>query len=515
MKVTVESKKGLKTNLKIFVEKKIIEGKISERLLELSKTVNLKGFRPGKVPPDVLKRQFGQAIYGEVLEKVLKETSSKAIEDKKIKVAGQPKVDLKSYGEGKDLDYTLEVDELPSIKLKNLDNIKFTTYEIKVSDEEIDKRINEIAKGQNNFKDKNENKVAEKNDLIVFDYEASIDGKSFEGNKGKNTQIVLGKDLFIKGFDKQLLGTKKNQDKLVTVNLPENYPNKEYVNKDAIFNCKILNIKKPEPIKIDDEFAKNLGAKDLKDLRELINKQIQNQYTMSLDALAKERIMEQIEKDHDLELPENMVNQELQVISQNLKELVKKQIQSQYKMNLDALSKESILNQIEKIHKVDLPDNLIQQELDLITKGLKKEDVDKNKKESEKVAKRRIKLGLILNELAEKNNLKVGEDEIKNEIQKQVQSMPGQEKQVLEYYQKNSSASASLRGSLYEEKIINLIKNESKKIKKIISTKEAEELIKNQHKTHEHTRDHNHDNEPKKVKKTVKTQPKKKKIRKK
>jgi len=463
MKVTVESKKGLKTNLKIFVEKKIIEGKISERLLELSKTVNLKGFRPGKVPPDVLKRQFGQAIYGEVLEKVLKETSSKAIEDKKIKVAGQPKVDLKSYGEGKDLDYTLEVDELPSIKLKNLDNIKFTTYEIKVSDEEIDKRINEIAKGQNNFKDKNENKVAEKNDLIVFDYEASIDGKSFEGNKGKNTQIVLGKDLFIKGFDKQLLGTKKNQDKLVTVNLPENYPNKEYVNKDAIFNCKILNIKKPEPIKIDDEFAKNLGAKDLKDLRELINKQIQNQYTMSLDALAKERIMEQIEKDHDLELPENMVNQELQVISQNLKE----------------------------------------------------EDREKNKKESEKVAKKRIKLGLILNEIGENNNLKVSEEELKNEVNKQIQSMPGQQKQVLEYYKNNPSAAMSLRGAIYEEKVINLIKSKSTQKKKVITSIEADKILKNDFNNKKHSQSAPKKDEVKKPKKTVKSAKKNKKIRKK
>ena len=463
MKVTVESKKGLKTNLKIFVEKKIIEGKISERLLELSKTVNLKGFRPGKVPPDVLKRQFGQAIYGEVLEKVLKETSSKAIEDKKIKVAGQPKVDLKSYGEGKDLDYTLEVDELPSIKLKNLDNIKFTTYEIKVSDEEIDKRINEIAKGQNNFKDKNENKVAEKNDLIVFDYEASIDGKSFEGNKGKNTQIVLGKDLFIKGFDKQLLGTKKNQDKLVTVNLPENYPNKEYVNKDAIFNCKILNIKKPEPIKIDDEFAKNLGAKDLKDLRELINKQIQNQYTMSLDALAKERIMEQIEKDHDLELPENMVNQELQVISQNLKE----------------------------------------------------EDREKNKKESEKVAKKRIKLGLILNEIGENNNLKVSEEELKNEVNKQIQSMPGQQKQVLEYYKNNPSAAMSLRGAIYEEKVINLIKSKSTQKKKVITSIEADKILKNDFNNKKHSQPAPKKDEVKKPKKTVKSAKKNKKIRKK
>lgn len=459
MKVTVESQKGLKTNLKIFVDKKDIEEKIRIRLNELGKTVNIKGFRTGKVPTDVLKRQFGKAVYSEVLEKILKETSAQALEEKKIKVAGQPKLDLKSYGEGKDLNYTLEVDELPSIKIQSLESIKFTDYEINVTESETKKRIDEIAKNQNNFKDKNVNEVAQKGDLVVFDYKATIENKTFEGGEGKNTQIVLGKDLFIKGFDEQLIGCKKNQEKEVIATLPENYPKKEFVNKKGNFKCKILNIKKPEAIKTDDQFAKGLGAKDLNNLKELITKQIQNQY----------------------------------------------------KMNLDALSKEGILDQIEKVHKVDLPDNLVQQELALISQGLKKEDAEKNKKESEKIAKKRIKLGLILNELGEKNNLKVEEQELKNEIQKQVQSMPGQEKKVLEYYQKNPSAAASLRGSIYEEKIINLIKAKSKKIKKTISTKDAEEIIHQHHKTHHHSEDE----QSKKPKKTVKSLEKKKKIRKK
>jgi len=228
MKVTVDSKKGLKTNLKVFVEKKTIEEKMGVRFTELSKTVNIKGFRPGKVPVDVLKRQFGKAVYGEVLEKILKETSTQALEEKKIKVAGQPKLDLKSYGEGKDLNYTLEIDELPSIKLKPLDGIKFTDYEIKVTEDESKKRIDDIAKNQNNFKDKNENETAKSGDLVAFDYDATIENKSFEGGQGKNTQIVLGKDLFIKGFDKQLLGVKKNEEKEVLVTLPENYPKKEF-----------------------------------------------------------------------------------------------------------------------------------------------------------------------------------------------------------------------------------------------------------------------------------------------
>ncbi len=298
MKVTVDSKKGLKTNLKVFVDKKTIDEKIGIRLTELSKTANVKGFRPGKVPVEVLKRLFGKAVYGEVLEKILKETSARAIEEKKIKVAGHPKLDLKSHGEGKDLNYILEIDELPSIKLKSIENIKFTDYEISISEGEVKKRINDIAKNQNNFEEKNEKDTAENGDLVVFDYDATIDNKKFEEGQSKNTQIVLGKDLFIKGFDNQLLGVKKNQTKEIIATLPENYPKKEFANKRANFKCKILNIKKPKPVKIDDLFAKNLGAKDLNDLKQLISKQIQNQYKSSLDSLSKENILNQLDKIH-------------------------------------------------------------------------------------------------------------------------------------------------------------------------------------------------------------------------
>ena len=439
MKVTVDSKKGLKTNLKIFVDKKTIEEKIGVRLNELSKSVNLKGFRPGKVPINILRRQFGKAVYGEVLEKILRETSTKAIEEKKIKVAGQPKLDLKSYGEDKDLNYNLEVNELPSIKLQPLESIKFVNYEIKVTKDEIEKRVNDIAKNQNNFKDKKENEAAENGDLVIFDYNATIENKKFEGGEGKNTQIVLGKDLFIKGFDKQLLGVKKKQERNVIVTLPENYPKKELSNKEAKFNCSITNIKKPESVKINDEFAKNLGAKNLEDLKQLVNKQI------------------------------------------------------------------------EKLHKIDLPENLIEQEVALISRGLKKEDYEKNKLESEKIAKKRIKLGIILNELGEKNNLKVDDQELKNEIQKQIQSMPGQQKQVMDYYLKNPSAAVSLRGSIYEEKIITLIKEKSKETKKSISTIEADKLLKEHHESHDHFKDE----ESKKTKKTSKSAKKKKTNRKK
>ncbi|MBA1337398.1 MAG: trigger factor [Pelagibacterales bacterium] len=463
MKVTVDSKKGLKTNLKIFVAKDEINEKVQTRLVELSKTVNMKGFRPGKVPIAVIKRQFAKPIYGEVLEKILQETSAQAIKEKNIKVAGQPKIDIKSHGEDKDLNYLLSLDELPSIKLKPLDNIKYINYEVNITEGEIKKRIDEIAKNQNNFIDKKENEPSKNGDLVAFDYEATIENKKFDGGEGKNTQIVLGKDLFIKGFDKQLLGVKKNEIKNVVAILPENYPNKEFSNKKANFKCKILNVKISQPIKVDDEFAKNLGAKDLNDL----------------------------------------------------KELVKKQYQNQYNSNLNTLSKDKILNQIEKLHDIDIPENLVQEELAVISQNLKKEDIEKNKKENEKIAIKRIKIGLILNELGEKNNLKVDEIELKNEIQKQVQSMPGQQKQVLEYYQKNPSATATLRGSIYEEKIINLIKKNCQKTTKNISINEAEEIIKIGSDKNKEIKQEPKSEKTNKPKKTTKSTLKNKKIRKK
>ena len=258
MKVTVENKKGLNKDLKVFIDKKTINTYMEDKYEEIKKTVVLKGFRPGKVPKDVLKRQFGKAIFGEVLDKVLKETSAKALDQNKIKPAGQPKIDLKTYGEDKDLEYIISVTELPKVEIKSVENIKFDEYNVNIGDSETDKRIKEIAKNQNNYKDVKPDVKSAEGNLVVFDYKATIDGKDFTGGEGKNTQLVLGKDLFIKGFDKQLIGVKKNEEKLVDVILPESYPQKEFAKKNAKFKCKIISVKKSEEVKIDDEFAKNL-----------------------------------------------------------------------------------------------------------------------------------------------------------------------------------------------------------------------------------------------------------------
>ncbi len=446
MKVTVENKKGLNKDLKVFIDKKTISSYMDEKYEEVKNSVTLKGFRPGKVPKEILKRQFGQAIFGEVLDKVLKDTSTKALQENKIKPAGQPKIDLKSYGEDKDLEYIISVTELPKIDIKSLENIKFDEYKVKIDERETEKRIKEIAKSQKNFEDVDPAKVANEGDLVIFDYKAKVDGNEFKGNEGKNTQLEIGKDLFIKGFDKQLLKVKKGEEINVEVNLPENFPEKELVGKKAIFNCKILQVKKPKEIKIDDDFAKNLGAKDLSDLKNLITKQINEEY----------------------------------------------------KNSLDSLSSRKILNEIEKINLDEIPENLKEQEIKILSQGMNEEDLKKSKNEIEKKAIKRIKTGLILNEFGEQNKINVTEQEMQTEIQKQLRMMPGQEKMLQEYYQSNPAVLGNLRGQLYEEKILKEIKSKAKSNVKEISKEEAEKLLKEENEKHmKENHDHHHSSDKK------------------
>jgi len=428
MKISVESKKNLEKSLKVLVDKKTINQELEQRYEQLKKDVVLKGFRPGKVPTEIIKKQFGKAVYGEVIDKILKETSSKALNEKNIKPALQPKIDLKSFGEGKDLEYIINITEFPKVELNSLDKIKFDEYKVKIDEKEADKKIKEIAKNQKNFVDADPAKVSNEGDLIVFDYKATVDGKDFEGNEAKDMQLELGKDLFIKNFDKQLLKSKKEDEVKVIVKLPENFPKKELSGKQAIFNCKIKLVKKRKAVEVNDEFAKTLGAQDLKDLKKKLSEQIN----------------------------------------------------TEFKNSLNLISKNQILKELDKIKVEDLPQALIDEEIKILSQGQDEKEIQKNKSSFEKNAKKRIKLGLILNEIGEKNKIRVEDIEVQNEIQKQLSMMPGQEKIIMDYYKKNPSASASIRGNIYEEKIINFVKSKAKATIKQINKTDAEKILKSE-----------------------------------
>ena len=208
---------------------------------------------------------------------------------------------------------------MPNVSLKSFEKFKATSFKVKIEEKIIEEKLKEISNQNKQFEDKNDNEKAIKGDQVIFDYSATVDGNKFDGSVGKGVQLELGKDLFLKGFDDQLIGVKKNDVKILDAILPANHPKKELANKKSKFECKILNVKKPKASKIDDEFAKLMGAKDIKDLKSLIEKQISVQYSQALNSITKKEILDQIEKNHQVDLPQNLIDQEILIMTQNLK----------------------------------------------------------------------------------------------------------------------------------------------------------------------------------------------------
>jgi len=426
MKVNIENKEGLKKIASVSINKSEVQKQFDARLIELSKEASIKGFRQGKVPAKLLKEQFGKSVYGEVVEKILQETTNEVIKKNNIRLAAQPKIDIKSIEQDQDLKFNIEMDSLPDIKLQDLTKLKFTKYNVKIDEKNLLKKLDEISKNNIDYSEKKPETKSQNGDLIVFDYEALVDDQAFEGNKGSAIQLIIGKDLFIPGFDKNLIGVKKGDKKNFEINIPDNFPNEKIRNKKAVFKCEIKNIKQPSEPTIDDNLAKKLGAKDLNDLKDLVKKNISSQYESVLTQISNQEIFEEFKTKHNLELPKNMINQELEY-SKNLKEKQK-------------------------------------QEFD-------------TKKEEENI-REKLKLGLIINEYGVQNNISVNENDLKSEMYKLSQTMPGQEKFIFDYYQKNPSAISNLKASLFEKKVLEFVKSKSQSKFVEFSIDEAEKFIK-------------------------------------
>jgi trigger factor len=447
MKATVTSTKGLQSVLKVVVEKKEIDQKIELRLLELKNTINLKGFRPGKAPMELLKKQFGPSVYGEVAEKILQESTYEALKEKKITPASQPKIDVESSGEGKKLEFTISVEQVPEIKKIDFEKITLNKYEVKSDKKEIDERLKGIAESNKKYVDKNDK--AANDDMVVFDFEATVEGKAFEGNKGEKLQIILGKDLFIPDFDKQLIGSKKGDEKIAKVKLPENYPKKDLAGKPAEFKCKIQEVKKSEDQKIDDAFAKNFGAKDLKDLEGMIGKQISREYENVTSQLLKKEILDDLDKKFNFELPKGLLDEEIHNVEHSL-----------IHEKMDALKAKGEKFKHEHDHdKIKLSND--------------------DKESALKISKRRVKLALLLNKTGEESKIKVTPDELKTELENQLRNYPGQEKNIRDFYQKNPAELMKLRGPVFEDKVVELIKSNAKIVTKVLSKDELLKLFNN------------------------------------
>jgi trigger factor len=417
MQITETASEGLKRSYKVVVTADTIEENIQKKLTAIGSEARLPGFRPGKIPPKVLRARFGKSILGEVLQETVDETLRQTLEENKIKPALQPKVEVSEFDEGKDLEYTMDVELLPEIEPADFSKFELERLVAEIDDDEVDAAVASIADQQKTFTAE-EGAVAEDGDAVLIDFEGSIDGELFEGGAGKDSQIQLGSGQFVPGFEDQLVGAKGGEDREVKVTFPADYPYEKLREKEAIFKVQVKEVRKPSVPEVSDDLAKGMGLESLAQLKERVREQLGEEYGRVSRQRLKRELLDKLDEAHDFELPPTLVENEF----------------------------EGIWRQIEtdkEAGKLD-PDDAAKPEEDL-------------KADYQKIAERRVRLGLLLSSVGEANNVTVGQEELNRAMATQAQQFPGQEQEVFKFYRENPQAAMQLQAPLFEDKVVDYV----------------------------------------------------------
>ncbi|GAB4172707.1 MAG: trigger factor [Thalassobaculales bacterium] len=415
MQVTETLNEGLKRAFKIQIAAADIAEKVDGRLKELAGTVQLPGFRPGKVPVGLLKKRFGAGLTGEVLQEALQDSSAQAMQERGLRPAGQPKVEVTAYAEGADLEYTLDVEVLPEIVPMDFSTLTLERESAEVTEEEIEKGIARIASQQEKSEPLAEPRPAQTGDTLVIDFAGTVDGVAHDGMSAEGHHLKLGSSSFIAGFEDQLVGAAAGEQREVKVTFPEGYGNDKLAGKDAVFVVTVKEIRQPVPVAIDDEFAKSLGFEQLSGLREAVKGQMEREFGAMGRAKVKRKLLDLLSERHDFAVPAGMVEQEFALIWRQAHPETK-------------------------------------EDADLSSVGSEEE-----RAEFRKIAERRVRLGLLLAEVGRLNNIQVGEDEVRRAMFEEARRYPGQERQVIELFSKNPQAQAQLKAPIFEDKVVDFI----------------------------------------------------------
>jgi trigger factor len=416
--------KGLKRSYEVEISAKDLEKMTNTRLGEIAKTVNLKGFRKGKAPLNVVKAQYGEAIMGEVVEKAVNSESQKLLAEKKIRPAMQPKIEITSFAKGDPLKFKMEVEILPEFEVMDIKKLKLTKPVADVEDAMLEDALQRIAKQNTDTQPVKAKRAAKLGDVTVIDFDGKVDGERRDGMKAEGHNLELGSGMFIPGFEDQLVGKKAGDELQVKVTFPENYGAAELAGKDAVFDVKIHELREAVDAELNDDLAKKLGMEDLDALKNILREQMQSEYGQHSRMKLKRDLLDQLDEGHTFDLPERMIEQEY--------EMIEKQIEQERHQQMHA----------EGNHDHDCKESHID---------------DSEKEELKDIAKRRVKLGLVLSEIGTKNNVKVGDQDLQQAVMAEARKYPGQEAQVFEFYQKNQQALESLRAPLFEEKVCDYI----------------------------------------------------------
>ena len=418
MQVTETKNEGLSREYSIVIPAADIEVRVLSKLTEIGQQVSIPGFRQGKVPTKLLRQRYGQSVLGDVIQDAVVESSSQAISDQSLTPATQPKIDVTKFEDGGDLEYTMAVEVMPEITTVDFKTLKLERLTCDISDEEIEKSMTNMASEMVRSEPIKRARKARKDDIVVIDFVGSVGGEEFEGGKAEDFQLTLGSERFIPGFENQLIGAKPKEHVTVNVSFPDDYAAENLKGKDAVFEVDIKEIRERVETPIDDELAKSLGLESLDQLKDGTRQQLEQNYSMFSRNRLKRVLLDQLNETHSFEIPPGMVETEM----------------------------ESIWEQLEKAR---LEERL--------------EDVDKEKSEEELrakydgIASRRVRLGLLLAEVGRVNNIEVSAEEVNQAMLQEVRKYPGQERQVMEYFQKNQQAMAGIRAPIFEDKVIDFI----------------------------------------------------------
>ncbi len=415
-----ETSDGLSRMYKVKVPASELKARLDARIEEIRPQMRLKGFRPGKVPASHVRKMFGQSLMGEVIEAVMKETSEKAITDADVRPASQPDMhmesDMEKVIEGEeDLAYHMHVDIMPDFEPADMSGITIKKPVAEVDDAQLEETLDQVAENNMKYEPRGKTAKAKDGDAVVIDFVGKIDGEPFEGGAAEGHTLVLGSGSFIPGFEEQLVGTKTGEEKDVEVTFPEQYQAEHLAGKAAVFEVKVNEVRAPKKPDIDEEIAKGLGIDSLEELKTMLKTQLQQELDNASRAKAKRHLLDALDEKHDFDLPPKMVDMEFDQIWQQL----------QSEMDAGRVSDED-----------------------------KEKSEDELKEEYRKIAERRVRLGLVLAEIGRLQEIKISEQEVQQALIREAQRYPGQERQVLEFFQKNEGAMAQLRAPIYEDKVV-------------------------------------------------------------
>lgn len=453
MQVTETLSDGLKREYAIVIEADEIENKLSGKLNELAKEAQIPGFRRGKVPVSLLRKTYGKRVMGEVVEESVNEATAKTFEDNELKPAMQPKIEITSFDEGKDLEYKLEVELLPEFEVGSFADLELERPVAEVEDKALEERLEAMAQQMKSFADGADGQEAASGDAVVIDFVGSVDGTPFEGGAADDFQLELGSGQFIPGFEDQLIGVKAGDEKTVEVTFPEEYGDDKLAGKPASFAVTVKAVKVPLPTPVDDALAEKFGLENLEKLREAVKTDMEQAHGQLSRNKLKRSLLDALADRYDFEVPPGMVDMEFD------------QIWHQLEHDLE--------HQNKTVADLDKPE-------------------EEMRTEYRGIAERRVRLGLLLSEVGRANNLEVSDDEVSRAIMQQAQRFPGQERQVFEYLRDNEQAQAQLRAPILEDKVCDFIIEMAQVTDKTVSLDELmAEPEEDGHEHHDH--DHKHD----------------------